>query len=295
MISYPLYISPPPFREGEGGWLRGANRVSFSQMLDELHNSPLHRHVTAGLWKRCLSIRNQFCDAVVASGMLSFNQMVDAACRYCIGETKKGGVIFWQIDTEGRVHDGKVMYYLPDCHRNKDQRYRPTWVSALLRKRHDPFPNAPHKTSHCFFGLHQLIPIFQGDREELLQKNVVIVEAEKTAFVLSELFPEHIWLAAGGLGEVQPDKFRPLRKYKVIMMPDTDTDGTAFKRWYNAAKEVMQSVFWEDSQPIHVSSFLELNATPEQKQRKIDLLDYVIENNLNKQQQTESNESNVEK
>lgn len=294
MISYPLYISPSPSREGKGGWLRGANRVSFSQMLDELHNSPLYRHVTAGLWKRCLSCRNQFCDAVVATGMLSFNQMTSAACRYCIGGTQKGGVIFWQIDTEGRVNDGKVMYYLPDCHRNKDRRYRPTWASALLWKRHNPFPNAPHVTTHCFFGLHLLIPIFQGDREELLQKIVVIVEAEKTAFVLSEIYPDYIWLASGGLGEVQPDKFRPLREYKVIMMPDTDTDGTAFKRWYNAAQVVMQSVFWEDSLPIHVSSFLELNATPEQKQRKIDLLDYVIENNLIKQQK-ESNESNVEK
>jgi hypothetical protein len=63
------------------------------------------------------------------------------------------------------------------------------------------------------------------------------------------------------------------------MMPDTDPDGTAFSRWHEAARAVMQSVFWEDSPPIHVSSFLELNATPAQKRRKIDLLDYVMEVN----------------
>ena len=61
------------------------------------------------------------------------------------------------------------------------------------------------------------------------------------------------------------------------MMPDTDPDGTAFKRWNDAAQAVMQSVFWDSSPPINVSAFLEQNATAEQKQRKIDILDYVME------------------
>lgn len=275
MLSSPLYTYPPPYREGEGRSIRGAC-MSFSMMMTDMHRSPLYSHVTAGLWQRCLSIRNQFCDAVVANDLLTWEQMLHASCRYCIGSTVKGGVIFWQIDLEGRVHDGKVMYYRPDCHRNKLQAYRPTWVSAIQR-RHDPFPDAPHESSHCFFGLHQLIPIFESCREELWQKPVVIVEAEKTAFVLSERYPEYIWLAAGGLGEVQADKFRPLRGRRIIMMPDTDTDGTAFKRWNDAAQMVMQSVFWEDSPPIHVSPFLERNASPDQKRRKIDLLDYIFE------------------
>ena len=250
--------------------------VSFRQMSAEIDSTPLYRHVTAGLWQRNMSIRNQFCDAVVASGLLSWDQMVSAACRYCIGSSRKGGVIFWQIDTEGRVHDGKVMYYLPDCHRNKDKRYHPTWISDI-KMRKNRFPGATHTSCHCFFGLHQLIPLFKDDREELMQKPVVIVEAEKTAFVLSERYPQYTWLAAGGLGEVQADKFRQLRGHKVLMMPDTDLDGLAFKRWYDAAQTVMQQSFWEDSPPIHVSSFLETNATLDQKQRKIDLLDYLYE------------------
>lgn len=241
--------------------------MSFRTMLAEIGRQPLYRHATAVMWRRCLSIRNQFCDAVVQSGLLTWEQMLSASCRYCVGATKKGGVIFWQIDHEGRVHDGKVMYYQTDCHRCKDQEHRPTWVSALLRRR-DPFPNAPHATSHCFFGLHLL---------RRTEPCIVIVEAEKTAFVLSERYPQYIWLAAGGLGEVQPDKFRPLRGRRVIMMPDTDADGTAFRRWNEAARAVMQSAFWADSPPIHVSSFLELNATSDQKRRKIDLLDYVME------------------
>lgn len=187
--------------------MRGAC-MSFSSMKAEIDRSPLFSHVTTRLWQRCLSIRNQFCDAVVNSGLLTWEQMV---------------------------------------------------------------------SSHCFFGLHQLTPLLESLRDDLLSKSIVIVEAEKTAFVLSERYPEYIWLAAGGLGEVQADKFRPLRGRRIIMMPDTDPDGTAFKRWSDAAQVVMQSVFWEDSPPIHVSAFLEQNATAEQKQRKIDILDYVME------------------
>ena len=247
----------------------------LSDALASLLASPLYSHPTAYFWRKSLSISNQFCEAVVSSGILSWEQMLNASCRYCIGGSKRGGVIFWQIDHEGRVHDGKVMYYMSDCHRNKA--VHPTWVSALLRQR-DPFPNSPHETSHCFFGLHLISHTdFISDFPVGQSKSICVVEAEKTAFILSELYPNHIWLAAGGLGEIQPDKFRPLRGHKVVMLPDTDPDGIAYKRWYEAADVVMHSLFWEDSPPIYVSDFLERHASPSQKSRKIDLVDFLQE------------------
>jgi len=290
------------------------------------------RHPTEWLWRQCLSIRSQFCEAVVAAGYLSWEQMVSAACRYRLGASMLGGVIFWQIDQEERVHDGKVMYYQPDCHRDKGR--NPTWVSALLRRR-NPFPNSPHETSHCFFGAHLISPLNErlfrppltpprSSFARLLPKGrknsggetaiavitplnerlfrppltppnsggetaiavmegqggrspIAVVEAEKTAVILSELYPQYVWLAAGGLGEVQVDKFRPLRGHKVIMFPDTDPEGVAYKRWYEAAERVMQQPFWEDSPPIRVSNILERHASPEQKARKIDLVDFLFE------------------
>ena len=277
------------------------------------------RHPTEWLWRQCLSIRSQFCEAVVAAGYLSWEQMVSAACRYRLGASRLGGVIFWQIDQEERVHDGKVMYYQPDCHRDKGR--NPTWVSALLRRR-NPFPDSPHETSHCFFGAHLLttyprpLPKMEGSRytygknsadehftplhhregqggrslsadEHFTplhhregqggRSSIAVVEAEKTAVILSELYPQYVWLAAGGLGEVQVDKFRPLRGHKVIMFPDTDPEGVAYKRWYEAAQRVMQQPFWEDSPPIRVSNILERHASPEQKARKIDLVDFLFD------------------
>ena len=240
---------------------------------------------------RCLSMDSQFCEAVVCCGYLTQEQMLHAACHYRLGASRQGGVIFWQIDQEGRVRDGKVMYYLPDCHRNKA--HKPTWVSYLLRRR-DPFPNAAHETSHCFFGLHLVSekratlgtdPSLQQSEKRKVKSEkcnphcctVAVVEAEKTAVILSELYPQYIWLASGGLGEVQPDKFRALRGCKVILFPDTDPDGIAYSRWSNAAEEVMRSVFWEGSPPIRVSRILEDHATEEQKRRKIDLVDFITE------------------
>ena len=257
------------------------------------------RHPTEWLWRQCLSIRSQFCEAVVAAGYLSWEQMVSAACRYRLGASRLGGVIFWQIDQEERVHDGKVMYYQPDCHRDKGR--NPTWVSALLRRR-NPFPDSLHETSHCFFGAHLISPLNERlFRPPLTPPNsggetaiavitplhhregqggrspIAVVEAEKTAVILSERYPEYVWLAAGGLGEVQVDKFRPLRGHKVIMFPDTDPEGIAYKRWYEAAQRVMQQPFWEDSPPIRVSTVLEQHASAEQKARKIDLVDFLFD------------------
>lgn len=271
------------------------------------------RHPTEWLWRQCLSIRSQFCEAVVAAGYLSWEQMVSAACRYRLGASRQGGVIFWQIDHEERVRDGKVMYYGLDCHRLKDKQHHPTWVSSMLRKR-DPF-YSNGCTSHCFFGLHlvsgeifttprPLLPKrgtsplqtstpqgerlkekVAGNRQLFLcsgkpghcLKNICVVEAEKTAFILSERYPQYVWLAAGGLGEVQVDKFRPLRGRRVILFPDTDPEGMAYRRWYEAAQMVMQQPFWEDSPPIRVSTVLEQHASAEQKARKIDLVDFLFD------------------
>ena len=229
------------------------------------------------LWRRCLSIGSTFCESVVDAGLLSWEQMVSSACRYCLGATKNRGVIYWQIDQEGRMHDGKVMYYGPDCHRLKD--CNPTWISALLAIR-EHRPKDSYTTSHCFFGLHLLMDDgrwLMDDGRWLMCDVVAVVEAEKSAVILSEIYPQYIWLAAGGLGEVQADKFRPLREHRVVLFPDTDPDGKAFDHWFKAAEEVMQSPFWEESPPIRVSAFLEQHASEDQKRRKIDLVDFLKE------------------
>jgi hypothetical protein len=282
--------------------------------------------VIKSMWSQALSTESQFCKAVVAAGYLTETQMQHASRRYRLGKSIQDGVIFWQIDQEDRIHDGKVMYYKMDCHRDKSR--HPNWVSSLISKRNHWEKG---QSSHCLFGLHLLydeqyelsdydglgieawikcmktkFSAVNGSRfrvkgESLVKgyglkvsgesaekgyglkvngygmRAVAVVEAEKSAVILSEHFPEYLWMATGGLGEVQAEKFRPLRGRKVIFFPDTDPDGTAYRRWYEAAQEVQRQLWWEDSPPIYVSPILEERATAEQKERKIDLVDFLFE------------------
>ena len=255
------------------------------------------------MWSQALSTESQFCKAVVEAGYLTEAQMKRASRRYRLGKSRQGGVIFWQIDQEDRIHDGKVMYYREDCHR--DKRHHPNWVSSLISRRNHW---KGHQGSHCLFGLHLLYdeqyelsdyegmgfdawystmkakyaPLYALNSFELYTMShqprpVAIVEAEKSAVILSEHFPEYLWMATGGLGEVQAEKFRPLRGRKVIFFPDTDTDGTAYRRWYEAAQEVQRQLWWEGCPPIYVSPLLEQRATSSQKERKIDITDFLLD------------------
>lgn len=253
------------------------------------------------LWAQRLSSKSSFCRAVVQSGLLTRRQMVHAALRYRLGRSKDDAVIYWQIDQLGQVHDGKLMWYGPDCHRLKHR--NASWVMSRL-KQHFGIPKDAFHSTHVFFGTHLLS--IKGSRgrgqatffqkrpgsSSLLVRNVfgmkgpsllgtvAIVEAEKSAVILSELYPQYIWLATGGLEEVQVNKFMPLTDYKVILFPDTDPDGRAFTRWHEAAQAVMKSFFWPRNNPIRVSPILERRASEDQKRRKIDLVDYIMESRL---------------
>ncbi|MBQ6653687.1 MAG: hypothetical protein IJM81_09925, partial [Prevotella sp.] len=58
---------------------------SFGSMRRQIRTA--RRHPTEMLWRRCLSIGSTFCESVVDAGLLSWEQMVSSACRYCLGAT----------------------------------------------------------------------------------------------------------------------------------------------------------------------------------------------------------------
>lgn len=139
--------------------------------------------------------------------------------RYKLGTTRDGGVIFWQIDTLGRVHYGKVMHYQTDLHRDKSK--HPVGYHSLMGK---------YGFNHrqCFYGEHRLaLP-------ENKYKLIAIVEAEKSSCICSEVMPDFIWLATGGKNGVKwTDKnvWAYLKGRKVILFPDVD----AHQQWKEKA------------------------------------------------------------
>ena len=245
----------------------------------------VHSLLPRPMWSWRLSAKSSFCRAVVGTGLLTHRQMVHAALRYRLGRSKDDAVIYWQIDQSGQIHDGKLMWYGSDCHRLKNR--NASWVMFLL-KQYFGIPQDAFHPTHVFFGTHLLTNTNLTNRTNLYSSNschscskndpvICLVEAEKSAVILSELYPQYIWLAAGGLFELQVTKFLPLRHFRVILFPDTDPDGRAFREWYNVAQQVMQSFFWPRHNIIRVSPILELRATEEQKSRKIDLVDFLSE------------------
>ena len=206
-----------------------------------------------------MSTESVFCKAVVKCGYLTEEQMQRAAERYRLGRSRDGGVIFWQIDEEGRTRDGKIMYYREDCHRDKSR--HPSWASARLKAYYGYVGELP--IDRCLFGLH-LLGVVGGA--------VCVVEAEKTAVIMSEVYPQYVWMAAGGLSALSAEKLRPLRDHKVVLFPDTDPDGTTYACWKAIAKEASRSFL----SPVYVSPLLERQATPEQKAAKIDIVDLLF-------------------
>ena len=265
-------------------------------------------------WEAWISTESVFCQAVVKCEYLTEEQMQRAAERYRLGRSRDGGVIFWQIDEEGRTRDGKIMYYREDCHRDKSR--HPSWASARLKVYYGYDGDLP--VDRCLFGLHLLtsperqLPLLsrrgkgwsdppqsspaqtlsispysggeaaaqveQGPKSVISvisvcqKKSVCVVEAEKTAVIMSEVYPQFVWMAAGGLSALSAEKLHPLRDHKVVLFPDTDPDGTTYACWKAISKEASRSFL----SPVYVSPLLERQATPEQKAAKIDIVDLLF-------------------
>ena len=222
---------------------------------------------------KSLGTRSVFCQSLVSEGYMTSDQMLYATERYRLGVTKEGGVIFWEIDQQGQCHNGKIMHYLPDCHRDKSR--HPTWVAAELKKAGTLPPD--FENPHCLFGLHLLSDNLTQNPQisHESSKMVCVVESEKTAVICSVILPECIWLSCGGLQMLKPELLTPLANHKVTVFPDTDGEGRAFKDWLNITRKT--TGLYPFKYPIRVSPLLELKASPDQKRRKIDLVDFLFE------------------
>ena len=136
---------------------------------------------------------------------------------YCVGGWKDGRVVFWQVDHNCVPRSAKLMRYLPDGHRKKDE--HPGWIYNQdgVRQRLDP---DNHEIIKPLFGSHLL---------KAYPKAVVnIVESEKTAVIMANYYGEfdsQIWLACGGLKHLQLDSIQPLIDQGRIIWLWPDKDG----------------------------------------------------------------------
>jgi hypothetical protein len=148
--------------------------------------------------------------------------------RYRIGSDGHkwtGSTVLWYIDRQMTVRAGKVILFDPASgKRVKDPFPHLTWIHKLY-----PMP-VGYEVRQCFYGEHLL-----SDRS----RPVAIVEAERTAIVMSEKIPEFIWIASGGKNGLSADKYRQLSGRDVILFPDS---GEGYRLWTEKAKEILPHV-----------------------------------------------------
>ena len=135
--------------------------------------------------------------------------------KYCVGGWRDGRVVFWQIDHKGQPRAAKLMRYLPDGHRDKQE--HPGWIYNQDGVRQRLMPDE-HNILKPLFGSHLL---------RRYPKAVVnIVESEKTAIIMDNYYgDEHqLWLACGGLKHLQLDAIQPIidQGRTIWLWPDKD-------------------------------------------------------------------------
>ena len=129
----------------------------------------------------------------------------------------KGATVLWQIDTNYKVRTGKIMLFdIETAKRVKKPFSHINWYHSLMIKQG---AYSEFELSQCFFGEHLL--------KRNTTNNIGIVESEKTAIICSIVFPEMIWLASGGLSNINSEKVKILNNLNITMFPDNG----AFDMW----------------------------------------------------------------
>ena len=165
-------------------------------------------------------------------------EVKEAVNKYLIATSKHypGATIFWQIDNLERIHAGKILQYnLETGKRVKDLEGKSliNWVHSVSKLK-------DFNLKQCLFGLHLI--------KERNTNTITIVEAEKTAVVMSLFKPEYTWLSTGSKHGFKYEMLLPIKQYKIIAFPDK----SEFNDWHKKANELNNQGF-----NISVSDFIE--------------------------------------
>ena len=154
-----------------------------------------------------------FTNDVAKKLSLSPEQIQSVYDDYLIGATRKGNIIFWQIDQYGQVHGGHIMHYRFDGHRDGYQ----GWTHTLLMRVGLLPPD--WQLYQCLFGEHLL--------SKRPNAHVCLVESEKTALVMAAYQPKFLWLATAGSSGLSPERVRCLYGRRVTLFPDSG----CYEKW----------------------------------------------------------------
>lgn len=181
------------------------------------------------------------------------NTIVEEIIReYLIGTLNdwEGVVVFWQIDQQENVHNGKIMQYDPETGNRTFREDGSAYINNIKSRLKLDMVNA----KQCLFGLHLV---------DENTKIVGLVESEKTATIMRGFKPEYLWLSTGSKGNFKYDLLKPIKHCLIVAFPDKGE----YHNWKEKSIELMKFGF-----KIKVDDFLENSNYP----LKTDLADVYI-------------------
>ena len=181
--------------------------------------TPSYNFIEQDIIKRLQGQRNTFIDFLLT--LFEQPKVAAAVERYCIGGDSQLRTIFPNIDTEGRCVGGSVIPYLPNGHRDKSK--GASNIHAELRRK-----DKTHLTQadQVLFGSH-LLRLYPT-------ASVGIVESQKSAVILSIIYPDVVWLATAGMTNFNARLLAPIYERNVVAYPDVN----GVQVWTQRAKDL---------------------------------------------------------
>lgn len=180
---------------------------------------PSYNFIDLDIIKRLQGQRNTFIDFLLT--LFDSPKVAAAVERYFICGDSQCRTIFPNIDTEGRCVGGAVIPYLPNGHRDKSK--GASNIHAELRRKDKTLPT---QGDQVLFGSHLL--------RHYPTASVGVVESQKSAVILSIIYPNLVWLATAGMTNFNERLLAPIYERNVIAYPDVN----GVQEWTQRAKEL---------------------------------------------------------
>jgi len=162
-----------------------------------------------------------------------------------------------------------------------------TFLNVIIKKHYEehekPFPEwlSEYEKNDlkvsCLFGEH-LLSTYKSNP-------ICLVEAPKSA-VIGQLYSDFptchtdpIWLAVYNQSTFTYSRLKRLSGRKVIVFPDLSKDSSTFEKWKNRAIDFQK---YDSNLKLHFSTLLEEIATEEEKQKGLDIADFLIKHDWRK-------------
>lgn len=181
--------------------------------------TPTYNFIELTIIKRLQGNRNTFVDFLHT--LFDSPKVAAAVERYCIGGDSQCRTIFPNLDQEGRCVGGAVIPYLPNGHRDKSK--GASNIHAELKRKDKTHPT---QADQVLFGSH-LLRLYPS-------ASVGIVESQKSAVILSIIYPQIVWVATAGMTNFNERLLSPIYERNVIAYPDFN----GVKVWTQRAKDL---------------------------------------------------------